>query len=332
MDTIFYPESISGLETPYLLSGLRRIYYELDVRNDPYVVKLRAAGHSDESEQFRNALLKKKTYCQDQMKRFYGMAMNVHEELGSWAVDIYISTCLHNFQKRRVSSVVNFEGLDEDERAYLLRALAPLFGLRIDDRRSPRDSELSPKVRLLLEHLQAGFIPGFAGLVFVKTRAAVRLLAQLISVDSRTKDHFSVGMFVGTSNHDKRKSNVGEIHELLDQGETLNDLRYGRKNLIIATSVLEEGIDVSATNTVICFEKPPNLKSFIQRRGRARSSKSRYIIMLGDAAKKDLLHTWRTLEEHMKRMYMDDMRRLEEIRRKDTEEEGNKIFKIEVTG
>ena len=52
------------------------------------------------------------------------------------------------------------------------------------------------------------------------------------------------------------------------QTETLDDLRSGAKNLIISTSICREGIDIGACNIVICFEKPPNLKSFIQRRGR----------------------------------------------------------------
>ncbi|MCJ1379666.1 Dicer-like protein 2 [Xylographa soralifera] len=332
MKTLIYPESVSGSENPPLLKGLLRTYSELDIRSDPYVVKLRAASHGGYSEQLRNALLSRKTYCQDQMKSLCGMAINVFEELGSWAVELYISICLQNFQSRRVPSIANFESLDEDERAYLLRAFAPLFDSRVDDQRSPEDSELSPKVRLLLDCLNAEVGPGFAGLVFVQTRASVRLIAHLVSIHTRTKDRLIVGTFVGTSNHHKRKSNIGEVHNVLDQGETLDDLRYGRKNLIITTSVLEEGIDVSATNAVICFEKPANLKSFIQRRGRARSAKSKYIIMFREDYQKNILHTWRQLEDNMKQMYMDDMRRLEEIRQQEDEEEGGEVFKIESTG
>ena len=331
MKTLLYPESVSGSDNPPLLKGLLRIYSELDIRSDPYVGKLRAAGHGDDSKQLRKALMSRKTYCQDQMKGLCAMAFNVYEELGPWAVERYIYICLHNFQSRQVPSIVNFEDLDEDERAYLLRAFAPLLECNVDHRRSPEDFELSPKVRVLLDCLHAEVGPGFAGLVFVQTRASVSLLAQLVSTHTRTKDRVIVGTFVGTSNHAKRKSSIAEVHNVLDQGETLDDLRYGRKNLIIATSVLEEGIDVSATNTVICFEKPANLKSFIQRRGRARSAKSKYIIMLGEGYQKNILHTWGQLENDMKQMYMDDMRRLEEIRQQE-DEEGDKVFKVESTG
>ncbi|MCJ1405712.1 Dicer-like protein 2 [Xylographa trunciseda] len=332
MKILVYPESVSVSEDPPLLRSLLRIYSELDVRTDPYVVKLRTTGHGDNSKQIRNALMSRKTYCQDQIKRLCSMAVNVHEELGPWAAELYISTCLHNFRSRRVTSVVDFEGLDENERAYLLRAFAPLFESGADDGKSPGDAELSPKVRLLLDCLDAEGGPGFAGLVFVQTRASVRILAHLVSIHSRTKDRLVVGTFVGTSNHDQRKSNIEEVHNVLDQTETLDDLRFGRKNLIIATSVLEEGIDVSATNTVICFEKPPNLKSFIQRRGRARSARSKYIIMLSEEYQKNIVHTWSRLEDDMKRMYMDDMRRLEEIVKQENEAEGSKGFRVESTG
>ena len=331
METLIYSESVSGSENPPLLKGLLRVYSELDIQSDPWVVKLREARHGGDSKQLQKALVGRKTYCQDQLKSLCMMARNVYEELGPWAVELYIYTCLHKFQNRQAPSVVIFEDLGEDERAYLLRAFAPLYEINIDDRRSPEDAELSPKVRVLLECLQAEVRPGFAGLVFVQTRASVRLLAQLISTHTRTKDRLMVGTFVGTSNNAKRKSSIGEIHNVLDQGETLDDLRYGRKNLIITTSVLEEGIDVSATNTVICFQKPTNLKSFIQRRGRARSAKSKYIIMLAEGYHTNFLHTWGQLEDDMKQMYMDDMRRLEEIRQQEDEEYGE-VFKVEKTG
>ncbi|KAK5548299.1 Dicer-like protein 2, partial [Exophiala xenobiotica] len=52
------------------------------------------------------------------------------------------------------------------------------------------------------------------------------------------------------------------------------------KNLIIETDVLEEGIDVTACNLVVCFDVPSNLKPFLQRRGRARQEQSTFAILL----------------------------------------------------
>lgn len=154
---------------------------------------------------------------------------------------------------------------------------------------------LSPKACQLVEVLAKEMSPGSAAIVFVNTRDAVKLLSVLLATHPVTKDILRIGTFVGTSNHHARASNVGDLINASDQKDTLNDLRNGAKNLIIATSVCEEGIDIAACNVVICFEPPPNLKSFIQRRGRARSTKSKYVIMFLKGQEKTLLE-WYKLE------------------------------------
>jgi ERCC4-related helicase len=93
----------------------------------------------------------------------------------------------------------------------------------------------------------------------------------------------------------------------------LDDFRQGRTNLIIASDVLEEGIDIIACHLVICFDKPPNLKLFIQRRGRARQEKSTFAIMLADDDVSASLNSWQELEEEMLRVYQNDARLLQEV-------------------
>ena len=51
-------------------------------------------------------------------------------------------------------------------------------------------------------------------------------------------------------------------------------------NVIIATSVLEEGIDVPVCNIVIRYDFPLNFRAFIQSKGRARDSNSYYLLMV----------------------------------------------------
>ncbi|MED6148852.1 hypothetical protein PIB30_056936 [Stylosanthes scabra] len=64
------------------------------------------------------------------------------------------------------------------------------------------------------------------------------------------------------------------------QNEIVEEFRMGMVNIIVATSILEEGLDVQSCNLVIRFDPCPTVCSFIQSRGRARMQNSDYILMV----------------------------------------------------
>ncbi|KAI3470366.1 hypothetical protein Pfo_027029 [Paulownia fortunei] len=65
-----------------------------------------------------------------------------------------------------------------------------------------------------------------------------------------------------------------------EQIAIVDEFREGTVNIIIATSMLEEGLDVQSCNLVIRFDLPATICSFIQSRGRARMQNSDFILMV----------------------------------------------------
>ena len=51
-------------------------------------------------------------------------------------------------------------------------------------------------------------------------------------------------------------------------------------NLMFTTDVAEEGIHVPNCSFVVRFDLPKTVRSYVQSRGRARQSDSRYILMI----------------------------------------------------
>lgn len=83
-------------------------------------------------------------------------------------------------------------------------------------------------IRVLLEEP-----PGFAGIIFVQERAAVAVLAHLLSVHSATRGRFKIGTIVGTSSFTTRPYSVGELVDIKSQNETLSRFKSGAINLLV---------------------------------------------------------------------------------------------------
>lgn len=66
-------------------------------------------------------------------------------------------------------------------------------------------------------------------------------------------------------------------------------------NVLITSEVLEEGVDIQICNYVIRYDSPKNFPSYVQSKGRARSNKSNFIIMVQNLLKFEKVH-----EEYVK--------------------------------
>ena len=68
------------------------------------------------------------------------------------------------------------------------------------------------------------------------------------------------------------------MHKIRGVKEVLDGLRTKRTNVLIATSVVEEGVDVDACSFVIVFDHIKSTKAYVQMKGRARQHNARFFV------------------------------------------------------
>ena len=67
------------------------------------------------------------------------------------------------------------------------------------------------------------------------------------------------------------------------QEEILRKFRHRDFNLIVSTGILEESLDVPRCNLVVRFDLPPHYRSYVQSKGRARASNSKFHMLVDEA-------------------------------------------------
>ncbi|KAL8819894.1 MAG: hypothetical protein Q9191_007636, partial [Dirinaria sp. TL-2023a] len=273
---------------------------------------------------------KKKT----QMRKFFNKAAHIEAELGAWAADYFIGASIDSFKMAIREGGEKLFGWKSAEKDNVMTSLSrTMIPRSLASQIEGGFPKTSAKFVCLLNVLNRVYTPSFCGLIFVNQRATVVALSRLLSAHPETKKLFRCGTFVGMSSNVHKKKELGDLLDPQVQQHTLDGFREGSLNLIIATNALEEGIDVSACNTVICFDEPPNLKSFMQRRGRARKEESNFFVLLAHDSSVVNVERWRQLEDEMTEAYQRDRMMVDEARTwENIYEQGYRNFVVECTG
>ncbi|KAL9607324.1 MAG: hypothetical protein Q9167_007750 [Letrouitia subvulpina] len=200
------------IQPPRLLQDLSQLCLNLDIEQDPYVICLREQ-HFEEYLQVR---LSRKTYCQDRMKRLVRTATETNHELGPWTSELHVCLCIIKFRAQRQVACSILEDINQSEKVYLNNLFTSLPAPAIDLHLNLQDRDLSLKVCQLIGLLANEMSPGSAGIVFVKTRATVKLLSVLLTTHPMFKDVLQIGTFVGASNNQARSSNISDLINISD--------------------------------------------------------------------------------------------------------------------
>ncbi|RMZ14787.1 hypothetical protein D0864_00066 [Hortaea werneckii] len=307
---------------------------DYDFTSDPYVVELRQRDDEWTQRQMERFYRKKRTYSSDQVRALSRRAQTLFEQLGQYAAEWYVTSYVDRLRSSVSVDTTILPEVSTKEQQHVLGIFTSICSKVAAGESHEAADALSDKAVHLMDLLCRQASPHFRGIVFVEQRAVVSTLMQLLRNSQSIAANFNIGGFVGTSSYANRKSNVADLTEAKVYQQDLEAFRKGQKNLIIATKVLEEGIDVPACNQVICFDIPKNLTSFVQGRGRARQKNSKYFLFIPEDDMRADTAKWQRQEEHMKLAYMDDTRSHEVASdlTEDDEALGKRVYKIESTG
>ncbi|TQW00009.1 hypothetical protein V2A60_005422 [Cordyceps javanica] len=310
------------------MSSLQHECKMMDIVEDPYVASLRTQNTDRSRRRLEKVLADQKTWSRLQISSLLNRSRTIRHLLGTWAADFYIWKAKHSFLESIESTVPSLDGWIPEEKLYVARILRDIAVLEPTPRPSGHDS-VSDKVHLLLRELII-FEGNVTGIIFVKERVTAAVLSALLASIPNIRSRYQIGCMVGTSHNQLRKRSLYEYFDSKDL-KTLHEFREGKINLLVATSVLEEGIDVPACNLVICFDSPQTPKSFIQRRGRARMQDS--TLLLFAQKQSSIIDQWAAFEEEIQKLCRNSERERQQVEALERLDEGIDLcFRVPGTG
>ncbi|WCJ29844.1 dicer-like 4 [Euphorbia peplus] len=179
----------------------------------------------------------------------------------------------------------------------------------------------SSKLSCLVEILSSFRLqPNMKCIIFVNRIITARCLSyilQNLKFLTSWKCDFLVGVHSGWKSMSRKTTN-----------EIVQKFRTGMLNLLIATKVGEEGLDIQTCCLVIRFDLPETVASFIQSRGRARMAQSEYAFLVDSGNQKEL--------DFITNFTKDEERMNVEIYSR-TSDEGfvnieEKVYKVDISG
>jgi Fanconi anemia group M protein len=145
-----------------------------------------------------------------------------------------------------------------------------------------------PKIKILKDIVEKQFQkePNSRIIIFAQFRETVRT----ISEELNKLPEVNADNFVGQAIKDHGKGKTTGLKQK-EQKAMVEKFRAGEINVLVATSIAEEGLDIPEVNEVIFYEPIPSAIRSIQRRGRtARLSKGALKILVTKKTLDEVFH------------------------------------------
>ena len=121
------------------------------------------------------------------------------------------------------------------------------------------------------------------GIVFVERRYTAKILSEQINFAAKwdkelsfVQSDFVIGHGAGGRVYFSTETEM----KFKKQENVLQQFRQHKFNLLIATCVVEEGLDIPKCNLVCRFDFPKTFCSYVQSKGRARAKDSCYYLLV----------------------------------------------------
>ena len=276
----------------------RMLFYSLPSSGPDQKLQDILVGPLDTLERFTKE--KKKCAFYEIVKLYLDDCLHILLNLGVWCAHRFACNGLEDVDDKIKECSGFFNSEWEKHLIYMGRTHLQIF---VEDsekvlKRHGNEFHMVDKVEKLLVHLRESAVQSrearngaekgvrnkLVGIIFVERRTTAALLCKLLQHQSQKEAdlrHIKCDYVVGhdpklTCTYLRREAQMSSRK----QGEVLEKFRRGAINLLVSTSVVEEGMDVPKCNTVVRFDFPQNFRSYVQSKGRARAQKSQYILLI----------------------------------------------------
>jgi Fanconi anemia group M protein len=238
----------------------------------------------------KTMLLKTQSRLMDELKR--GKDTSKMIAVSACAQALKVSHAIELLETQTLSSFINYlkdlyaqasEGrskgvqrLTKDPRFAKAYTLATTLNLE-----HPKLKRLSEVIAEQFEKEQKSKV-----IVFAQFRETVRKIADMLNTIKNVKATTFVGQAIKNAGEERMTGlNQKEQKKIVEQ------FKAGEINVLVATSIAEEGLDIPEVNEVIFYEPVPSAIRSIQRRGRtARLSKGSLKILVTKNTRDEIYH------------------------------------------